>query len=194
MGNTLPMVIERLAASPDDVASFAAAFPGRGITAQTIGQALGTFERTLVSPRSPFDDWIDGNDTAISPAAQRGFLIFNDMSTRCVDCHAGWRFTDGTFRDTGMTDADLGRGALRPEIGYLQHAFKTPGLREIASRAPYMHDGSLADLDAVIEHYAVPKMRRASMPDYIRGFVLSPSDRDALKAFLATLSAPGGAR
>ena len=190
MGNTLPVVIARLGARPDYVAAFAAAFPERGITAPTIAQALATFERTLVSPRSPFDRWIDGDDGAISPAAQRGFLLFNDMATRCVDCHAGWRFTDGTFRDTGMPDADLGRGALRPEIPYLQHAFKNPGLREIASRGPYMHDGSLADLAAVIEHYAVPPVRRASMPDYIHGFELTPVDRGALEAFLQILSAP----
>jgi len=194
MGNTLPVVIARLDARPDYVGAFAAAFPGRAITAQTIGQALATFERTLVSPRSRFDQWIDGDDGAISPAAQRGFVLFNDMATRCVDCHAGWRFTDGTFRDTGMPDSDLGRGALRPEIAYLQHAFKTPGLREIASRGPYMHDGSLADLAAVIEHYAVPPVRRPSMPDYIHGFELTPVDRAALEAFLHTLSAPDAAR
>jgi cytochrome c peroxidase len=194
MGNTLPVVIARLDARPDYIAAFATVFPERGITAQTVAQALATFERTLVSPRSRFDDWIDGDDGAISPAAQRGFVLFNDLATRCVDCHAGWRFTDGTFRDTGMKDADLGRGALRPDIPYLQHAFKTPGLREIASRGPYMHDGSLADLDDVIEHYAVPPVRRASMPDYIHGFELTPVDRSALEAFLKTLSAPDAAR
>jgi cytochrome c peroxidase len=194
MGNAMPTVIARLRARADYAAAFAAAFPGRAITAETIGQALGTFERTLVSPRSRFDDWIDGDDGAIPPAAQRGFLVFNSMTTRCVDCHSGWRFTDGTFRDTAMPDQDLGRGALRPDIGYLQHAFKTPGLREIASRGPYMHDGSLADLDQVTQHYAVPPVKRASLPDYIRGFELPPSDRDDLKAFLETLSAPAEAR
>ena len=53
-----------------------------------------------------------------------------------------------------------------------------------------MHNGSLANLDAVIDHYATPRVRRASMPDYIRGFTLSPAERSALKAFLATLSVP----
>ena len=188
MGNAMPIVVARLAARPDYAAAFEAAFPGRGIASETIGQALGTFERTLVSPWSAFDAWVAGDADAISPEAQRGFLIFNNMSTRCADCHSGWRFTDGTFRDTGMTDGDLGRGGLRPEVGFLQHAFKTPGLRQLAWRGPYMHDGSLADLDAVIDHYATPRVRRPSLPAYIRGFVLADDERSALEAFLATLS------
>jgi cytochrome c peroxidase len=190
MGSALPALVARLSAIPDYVRAFEAAFGARGITQDTIGQALGSFERTLVSPRSAFDAWIDGDARAITPEAVRGFVIFNDLSTRCADCHSGWRFTDGTFRDTGMTDDDRGRGALRPEIVYLQHAFKTPGLRQLAARAPFMHDGSLTDLDAVIDHYATPRVRRDSMPDYIRGFTLAPDERAALKAFLATLSAP----
>jgi cytochrome c peroxidase len=87
-----------------------------------------------------------------------------------------------------MTDDDLGRGALRPDVGYLQHAFKTPGLRQIGHRGPFMHDGTLPDLDAVIDHYATPRVQRESIPDYIRGFALAPDERAALKAFLATLS------
>jgi cytochrome c peroxidase len=190
MGNAMPALIARLQTIARYSAAFAMAFPRRGITAETIGQALGTFERTLVSPPSAFDSWIDGDENAISRLAKRGFVIFNGMSTRCADCHSGWRFTDGTFRDTGMADADLGRGMRRPDVGYLQHAFKTPGLRQTADRAPYMHDGSLATLDAVIDHYATLRVRRASMPDYIRGFRLAPAERSALKAFLAILSAP----
>ncbi|HUA52139.1 MAG TPA: cytochrome c peroxidase [Candidatus Sulfotelmatobacter sp.] len=190
MGNTMPALIARLGATAEYDAAFAAAFPRRGLTAETIGQALGTFERTLVSPPSAFDGWIAGDERAISRLAKRGFVVFNDMSTRCADCHSGWRFTDGTFRDTGMTDADLGRGKLRPDVGYLQHAFKTAGLRQVSDRAPYMHDGSIATLDAVIDHYATPRVRRASMPEYIRGFRLTPAERSALKAFLATLSVP----
>jgi cytochrome c peroxidase len=193
MGNAMPALLARVSSRPGYVAAFEAVFPGRGITPETIGQALGTFERTLVSPRSTFDAWVDGDSDAISAEAQRGFVIFNNLSTRCADCHSGWRFTDGTFRDTGMTDADLGRGALRPEVGFLQHAFKTPGLRETAHRGPYMHDGSLADLDAVIDHYANLRVHRPSLPEYIRGFTLSADERAALKAFLATLSTPAAA-
>lgn len=187
MGNRVDLLVERLRALPDYVEQFTAAFPDQGLTPVTLGQALGTFERGLVGPSTPFDRWVAGDESAIPAAAKRGFVLFNDLATRCADCHSGWRFTDDTFRDTGMTDGDLGRGALRPTVGYLQHAFKTPGLRAITRRAPYMHDGSLPDLDAVLDHYATPPVRRPSMPDYIRGFTLTPPDRAALKAFLVSL-------
>jgi cytochrome c peroxidase len=75
MGTTLPELTAHLRAIADYSAAFEAAFPGRGITPETIGQALGTYERTLVSPRTAFDAWIEGDAQAISPDAARGFVI-----------------------------------------------------------------------------------------------------------------------
>jgi cytochrome c peroxidase len=94
-----------------------------------------------------------GDEHAISDQAKRGFDLFNGKAN-CAACHSSWAFTDGSFHDIGVArDADLGRGKLFPNSVKLRHAFKTPTLRDVACRAPYMHDGSIAILDAVIDLY-----------------------------------------
>ena len=97
--------------------------------------------------------WVEGDESAIPDAAKRGFKLFNTRA-ECSSCHAGWLLTDDGFHDTGLPDDDLGRGKLLPRVTAMQHAFKTPGLREITLRAPYMHDGSLPTLEAVVAHYS----------------------------------------
>src|SRR4029453_2966308 len=72
---------------------------------------------------------------------------------RCAACHEGWNFTNDGFQDIGLPSQDVGRGEYLPDVIKMKHAFKTPGLREIGRRSPYMHDGSLATLEAVVEHY-----------------------------------------
>ena len=132
---------------------FAAAFEGDpDITPERVATALAAYQRTIISEPAPFDAWVEGDETAISEAAKRGFELFVGQAN-CATCHEGWRFTDDGFYDIGLKGSDLGRGALFPNIPTMQFAFKTPGLRNVALTAPYMHDGSLASLQAVIEFY-----------------------------------------
>ena len=133
-------------------ALFGRAYPGERITPGTIGKALATFERTIVSGMAPFDRWIAGDWTAISPSARRGFVLFNTRA-RCAACHSSWTFTDGSFHDIGLAGEDPGRGKLLPRILTMQHAFKTPTLRNVDRRSPYMHDGSVRDLEEVLDLY-----------------------------------------
>jgi cytochrome c peroxidase len=151
--------------------------------------ALATFERTLVSPRAPFDAWVEGDEDAISEAAKRGFRLFNGEA-RCSKCHHGWRFTDDSFHDIGLPSPDLGRGEHVPAaVTVMQHAFKTPTLRNVTRRqGAYMHDGSLRDLDAVLEHYAKGGIRRPSLSNEMGPLDLSGSERADLITFLATLA------
>jgi len=95
------------------------------------------------------------------------------------------------FHDIGLPGDDRGRGAvLRLEVA--EHAFKTPGLREIGRSAPYMHDGSLATLADVLRHYASGVVDRATLSkDITRGLTLSDAERAALIAFLGTLTSEG---
>jgi len=107
----------------------------------------------------------------------------------CANCHTGFTFTDGNFYDIGLPDADRGRGAVL-RLAAADHAFKTPGLRELKRSAPYMHDGSLATLDDVVRHYEQSVVERKTVaPDLVRRLSLSDEERSALLAFLATLSA-----
>ena len=167
---------------------FAAAFDDDGeITADKIAMAIATYERTVVSGEAPFDRWIKGNRAAISASAERGFHLFNGKA-RCAACHSGWRFTDDSFHDIGLPDGDIGRGAELPGIVKMQHAFKTPGLRNIDQRGPYMHDGSLATLREVVEHYDEGGVRRPSISDDMQPLGLSDREKQDLVAFMETLT------
>ena len=128
-------LIARLSAAPAYVQAFAAGVPGQQ---NRPGKYLG-WRLRLMCVRStrheaPFDRWIMGDETAISPAAKRGFAIFNGKGN-CAQCHSGWSFTDGSFHDIGVGKGkDIGRGAFFPTSVKLRYAFKTPTLRNVAER------------------------------------------------------------
>jgi cytochrome c peroxidase len=166
---------------------FARIFPGEGLTVPNIAKAIATYERTIVSGTAPVDKWIGGDEAAISASAKRGFVLFNDKGN-CAACHAGWNFTDGSFRDIGLPDGDVGRAKILA-LPSMEHAFKTPTLRDIDRRAPYMHDGSQPTLAAVIEHYDHGVVRRPSVPDELPPLLhLSEQEKADLVAFLETLT------
>jgi cytochrome c peroxidase len=164
-------------------------FPQEGITPKTLAKAIATYERTMVSERAPFDAWIEGDEKAISEEAKRGFALFNGKA-QCAACHEGWTFTNEGFQDIGLPSDDIGRGKFVPGVIKMQHAFKTPSLREIAHRAPYMHDGSLATLEQVVDHYDGGGVDRASRSDLMHPLGLTAQEKSDLVAFIKTLDSP----
>jgi cytochrome c peroxidase len=160
-----------------------------------VTRALASFERSIVSARSPYDRYhYERDDNAVSEAAKRGETLFFNQHLSCFRCHGGFNFTDSTvsersagrpieFHNTGLiefskTAADTGK-------------FKTPTLRNIALTAPYMHDGSIATLEGVLDHYAAGGRNGHDNPDkdpLVGGFTLSPRDREDLIAFLKSLT------
>jgi cytochrome c peroxidase len=180
-------VVKAVAGIPGYRKAFAAAYPGEPIDIDTIAKAIATYERTVVSADAPFDRWARGDQGAISESAKRGFVLFN-TTAKCSTCHSGWRFTDDGFHDIGLAGDDMGRGKIMPGLTILERAFKTPTLRNIAERAPYMHDGSQATLEAVVDHYDKGFVRRPSLSDSIKPLNLSAQDRADLVAFMRTLS------
>jgi cytochrome c peroxidase len=187
MNMSLEKLLPRLQKIREYREMFADAFGSEEITGERIGQAIATFERTIVSGEAPFDAWIGGDENAISESAKRGFAVFNGRG-RCAACHSSWRFTDDSFHDIGLADDDIGRGKQLPNIVKMQHAFKTPGLRNIDRRGPYMHDGSLPTLEAVIDHYVQGGKKRPSLSDDMKPLQLSRRDKADLVAFLRTLT------
>ena len=186
----LPMAdaVARLAADPGMVRAFADAFPqAPRVDAANLARAIATYERTFVSPQTRFDRWIAGDQRALTRNEVAGFELFTGKA-RCANCHSGFAFTDYAFHDIGLPGDDRGRGAvLRLEVA--EHAFKTPGLREIGRSAPYMHDGSLATLAGVVRHYAGGVLDRPTVSkDLARGLKLSDAERADLVAFLGTLT------
>jgi len=191
MNMKLDDLMVRLASIPEYKPMFDAAFPGEGMKPKTLGQAIATYERTVVSERAPFDAWIEGNEKAISEEAKRGFAVFNGKA-QCAACHEGWNFTNEGFQDIGLPSKDIGRGEYLPGVIKMQHAFKTPSLREITRRSPFMHDGSLATLEAVVDHYDHAGVDRPSRADLMRPLNLTSEEKADLVAFLKTLSSDLG--
>ncbi|MEQ3695098.1 MAG: cytochrome c peroxidase [Thalassolituus sp.] len=185
MNMPLDVLIERVSGIEGYRPYFNSIF-SEGITAETIAKAIATFERTVVSGPSPFDRWIEGDESALSDSAKRGFELFNGKA-KCSTCHSGWNFTDNKFHDIGLPTLDEGRFVIDPSSELNRHAFKTPGLRNITHRAPYMHNGSLANLDAVLVHYLSGGLPRPSRSADIGFLPLMNDDLTDLKAFLHTL-------
>jgi len=166
---------QRLSAVPGYVQLFSDAWPGDGapVSLDHIVQALASFERTIISGRSPFDRWLyDGDGSGMSASALRGYAVFNSDTGGCFHCHLGFDLTDHVnwankaffdrpYHNTGLYNLG-GTGAYpEPNTGVYHVTmvptdmgrFKAPTLRNIALTAPYMHDGSIASLDAVLDHY-----------------------------------------
>jgi len=180
--------LDRLSANPAYVRRFQAAFGPGDITQEKVEQALATYQRGIVSSPAPFDRWVEGDEAAVGEAAKRGFALF-DGKAGCSGCHSGWAFSDHSFQDVGSaTGEDTGRGNLFPSSVSLRYAFKVPTLRDVAVRAPYMHNGSLATLDAVIDLYDRGGIARPSRSAKLKPLGLTSADKVDLIAFLGTLT------
>lgn len=188
MNMDLESIVARLESNVGYGEMFARAFDGDAtITPDKIARAIAAFERTIVSGMAPFDEWVEGKEDAISAEAKHGFQLFVGKAN-CASCHDGWRFTDDSFHDIGLPDDDVGRGAFFEGVVALQYAFKTPGLRNINQRSPYMHDGQITSLRDVIVHYNEGGIERASRSSEIYPLNLNDAEIDALVAFLNTLT------
>lgn len=163
-------------------------FPNKGVSQETILTALATYERTVVSGWTPFDRWVEGDETAISEAAKRGFELFNGKA-KCADCHSGWNFTDNQFHDIGIETNDIGRAEFEPNNPKAKHAFKTPGLRNTAYRAPFMHNGSINTLEAVMTHYVTGVIQRGSLSPKISNQQISSKEQADIIEFMRVLTA-----
>ncbi|MBV1708119.1 MAG: c-type cytochrome [Hyphomicrobiales bacterium] len=189
MGVTEASLQKTMEAAPDLKRRYRAAFPGERVSIRNVARGLATYVRTLVAGPAPFDRWQQGHEHAISAAAKHGFQLFEGKA-HCAVCHKGFAFTDRAFHDIGAsTGKDLGRGAQFPTSIKLQHAFKTPTLRDVALHAPYMHNGALPTLTAVVNLYNKGGIKRPSLDDNIHPLGLSKADVHDIVAFLKSLTA-----
>jgi cytochrome c peroxidase len=186
-------IVARVRDNEGYVAKFAMAMPGAPINLDNIVIAIAAFERTIEPGIAPFDRWVAGDEAAISEAAKRGFVLFHTEAA-CSGCHTGWRFTDDKFHDIGTTTTDPGRGRELKHERKLQFAFKTPTLRSVALRAPYMHNGSLPTLREVVDFYTKGGIDRPSRSPMMNPFDLTEQERSDLVAFLETLTGEGEAK
>ena len=183
---------EQLAAELAGIAGypelFAAAYGDPEIDFDRLTAALAAFERTLVSADSSFDRYAAGDLTALSPAQRRGLNLFRSAATRCFECHSAPTFSSATLRVVGVPEmgGDTGAG---------EGAFKVPSLRNIALTSPYMHNGSFAALEEVVDFYANGGGRAQGMANvdpFVLGFELTDQEKADLVAFLFALTDEGG--
>ena len=167
---------------------------GEDISIGLVGKAIASFQRTILSGNSPMDRFDQGGEAnAISPAAQRGLILFRDKA-RCTKCHSGFNLTDEKFHNLGIgwddNKVDLGRYMVTKdpeEIG----AFKTPTLREIARSAPYMHDGRFKTLEDVVNFYNQGGVKNPHLDPLILPLELTNDEKKDLVQFLRTLNGEG---
>ncbi len=189
MDMPLAKAAEVLKADPKSVESFKAVFGSDGVSEANILKALAAYERTLVSPRTRFDRWVEGDETALTPYEKKGYALFAGRAG-CAKCHSGWRFTDEAFHDIGLPDAsDKGRGPIAG-LAHMTTAFKTPTLRELVWTGPYLHDGSMATIEGVNDHYfgGIENLRSTLSKDLESFVPVFTEERKQLSAFLKTLS------
>ncbi len=158
------------------------------VTAAHLAQALAAFERSLVTTDTPYDRFLRGDKSALNTEQQRGLKVFQDAG--CIQCHGGPMLSDYKLHFIGVSDGAVGG----------RREFRTPTLRNLKHTAPYMHDGSLRTLDAVLLFYdglaeavvesldgGVPTTRPPLDP-LLRRMNLNPEDFPALTAFLDALN------
>ncbi|WP_019153427.1 cytochrome-c peroxidase [Robertmurraya massiliosenegalensis] len=155
------------------------------ITADNIAKAIASFERTIVVKDTAFDKYLAGDDDAISEEAKEGMKLFTGKAS-CISCHAGPMLSDHNYHNLGM-DGDDGRFAVTGNDGD-KGKFRTAGLRGIADTAPYMHDGSLATLEDVINYYNVGGGTHGNKSELMRPLNLTQEEVSYLVAFLETMS------
>ncbi|MVM34140.1 cytochrome-c peroxidase [Spirosoma sp. HMF4905] len=177
-------------------ALFKRVFGSDTITDARIGKAIAQFERTLISANSPYDQYLEGN-YKLTESEQRGLQLFNvapsmERNVRggnCAHCHGGPKLYQELFHNNGLEQkaTDSGRqGITGLELDHGR--FRVPTLRNVALTAPYMHDGRLATLNDVLDHYsehilASPTLSR-ELPGHTNGFHLTAGEKTDLIAFL----------
>jgi cytochrome c peroxidase len=181
------VIEERIRSVLGYAAKFNTALPDAAINLDSIARAIAAYERALEPGQASFDHWIEGDEGAISESAKRGFALFNGKAN-CSACHGGWRFTDDDFHDIGTSTTDLGRGRELKDVELMQYAFKTPTLRSVALRPPYMHNGLLATLYDIVIHYEKGGIERPSRSPMMMALQLGEQERLDLVAFMQTLT------
>ena len=186
MAFNMVLLAQRLNANTAYKNDFLEAF-GDSASAFTITRALAQYERTLIQEPTAFDEYVRGDNGALSLAAKKGFELFYGKAG-CDHCHSGPLMTNFGFYNNGtqIGPDDYGRAELTLDSADF-YLFKVPSLRKVALTAPYMHDGSLASLRDVLEQYNQGGVGHDYTSDGIEPLNLNESELVALEEFLSSL-------
>jgi cytochrome c peroxidase len=193
MGNTHDVVVKTLRGIPGYRARFKQVFGTEEFGIDEVTKAIATYERTVLSGNSPYDRYKAGNKKAMTASQVRGMDVYFNKA-KCDQCHEGINLTTNAYHNLGVgmdkPNPDEGRSAVTKNPADYG-AFKTPTLREIARTAPYMHDGSLATLEEVVDFYDKGGTPNKNLDERMKPLKLSAEEKKDLVAFMKALSGEG---
>jgi cytochrome c peroxidase len=166
MGTNIEQVLAQVRAAPDIADRFVRIY-GHTADRTSLLDAIATYERSLLTPGSRFDRWLEGEDSALSPTEQEGYRLFKSLG--CITCHQGVNVGGNLLEHPGI---------FAPLTGGAPDLLRVPSLRNVATTAPYFHDGSAATLAEAVHRMGVAQLDRA----------LSDQQVAAIVAFLGTLT------
>jgi cytochrome c peroxidase len=181
-------VIERFKTIPGYVDAFKKAFPDAAdpVTYDNVARAIAQFEATLITPNSPFDRWLKGEDPALSPTQLRGLALFIEKG--CAGCHSGVNLGGTDYARFGVVQSpsaellppdDWGRAVVTKKVED-KYVYKIPNLRNVELTAPYFHTGGTDDLKEAVAVMAATQL----------GVTLAPEEIASVEAFLKSLTGP----
>ena len=183
------MVVKRLGEVPEYQREFRKVF-GKDLDPDGVAKAIAAYVRTILSGDSAYDRFQAGDKSALSAAAQRGLALYSGKA-RCAACHAGFNFSDESYHNIGVgmdkEQPDLGRYTVTNQEAD-KGTFKTPTLRDVAKRGPYMHDGSEKTLAQVVAFYNKGGVQSPWLSKEIQPLGLTEGEQADLVAFLASLT------
>mgnify|MGYP006277813339 CR=1 FL=1 len=167
---------------------FSRAFNDTATTAH-LTRAFAAFQSTILSYSSPYDQYLQGDSSALSSSAKKGMKLFFSRKTNCSSCHSGFNFTNDSFANNGMfkTYQDAGRWRITTDSNDFA-LFKIPTLRNVEITAPYMHNGEIQKLDTVIERYSKGGSGFKNKDKRIKALDLSKEEKRDLANFLKSLT------
>ncbi|HXQ77442.1 MAG TPA: cytochrome c peroxidase [Gemmatimonadaceae bacterium] len=189
MDMTMGEVVQRVSADPEYVRLSRAAY-GSELRPEVVTKGIASFLRSLVSGKSRFDRYLEGDAAALTASEKRGADIALGERGDCFHCHVGFNLTNNAFANNGLVSADTGRTRITEKTED-EGKFKVPTLRNVALTAPYMHDGSLATLRDVIDFYSRGGQGHPNTDPIIRPLNLSGQEKEDLLAFLGSLTDEG---
>lgn len=188
MDSPLADAVAKVAADPSYAEAFQNAY-GEAPSESSLQKALASFVRSVVSGSSAYDRHLRGDDSDFGPARKRGEALYLSEKAECFHCHpAGSLSNEGYFNNGSYTDGgDTGRQQVTGRVGDVGK-FKVPGLRNIALTAPYMHDGSVPTLEAVIEQYDAGGRGDPTTDSQIKPLSLTSEEKADLLEFLQSFT------
>jgi cytochrome c peroxidase len=189
LDNNVLIIVEKMKNNPEYVNLSKRAYD-REPDPYVFTRAISAYERTLIKADSKYDAYSRGSKDALSASEKRGLELFMSNKTNCSECHSGIHFSDFTIKNNGLYElnyADSGR--MRVSLNEADRdLFKVPSLRNVAITPPYMHDGSIPTLEAVVEHYNKGGENHQQKSELIKPLGLSVKDKEDLVNFLTALT------